>query len=305
MDDTFIGVFNSLFKDTACKTTTVSKYTCPSCDSEDIKMQSGNYVCQDCSCIVSKNLDSQAEWRTFEDSPDISRCTNTSVNEFFPSSTMATVMGYCSKKGKSSTSASRREEILARRTNQWNNSSYEERNLQSMISMINSQNNLVSKSILKDAEYICKAFMDKNVIRGDSKENMVATCVYLAFKMNGVPRHKKEIALMFKINEEAFSKSSKKFEEEYSHIFGYCKASDFIMRMASDVNINGFDASKCMDYCKKIQGRVRNSKPNTLAAACILQMFPDVDRIELEKAAFVSKNTFQNLQKTLPDPAEV
>lgn len=304
MDEQFLTIFQDLFKTTpeylSLQDERGPKIACPECDKSDIKMLAGNYVCLDCSCIVSRNIDSQAEWRNFADAPDVSRCSSSVVNEFFPSSTIGTVMGYSKNRGSLKGNA-RREEAMARLTNQWNNSSYEERNMQSMFNMLITHNNEIPKSIIKDAEYICKSFIDQNIIRGDSKENMVATCVYLAYKKNQVPRHKKEIAKMFKISEHTFCKSSKKFEEHYSQTFRSSKASDFIMRMASNVGMDEDDASECVEYCKTIQGKIGSSKPTTLAAACIFRMYPAVDQAELEKHAFVSKNRFRALERTLPE----
>lgn len=268
---------------------------CPACESKNIEIIDGNCTCMDCSCVVSRQYDFNAEWRNYENSTDISRCGHNS-NEYIKSSD--SIMAYPKRgvlKGKAYYDA-----IRVRRNHIWNNSSYEERNIQSVVQILNERLTPlgVYKKIIHNAEHICKFLMERNLIRGDSKDHMIAISAYISFKLNNAPRNKKEISTIFDIDQRSFCRSSKKFEEAYGVSLPATKATDLIMRMAEAVKMDKNTAKFAYDFCKQMQSHVKNSKPNTLAAACILHVYPTVNTKELEKVAYVSHTTFNKLAKT-------
>jgi len=107
----------------------------------------------------------------------------------------------------------------------WNSSNYKENKLNEGFEIINKVciKNRIPKRIREEAQFLFKKINDSKhvegpragkcvIVRGPTKDNIIAACIYKACENLRDPRSKKEVAQMLNIDSKRLSKGIKKFE---------------------------------------------------------------------------------------------
>lgn len=283
-------------------TTTVSKNEefCQWCKSERIQLIEGNYVCVDCFGIANRFIDNGAEWRNFanEGRGDMTRC-GMPVNELLPDSSVGSIIGYGGKNTK--------DMRVLRKYHMWNNISYKERTLYNVFDTLtlNTANHGINKTILEEAKNLYKKMSEARLTRGDNRNGLIASSIYIACKTNGVPRSAKEIAQMFNISSTIMTRGCKHFQEILKMSTQSTTAEDFIARICSKVDLGKDEQDICMNVIQRADelGLVSDNTPPSIAAA-IIYLCGDkygwsVDKEVLSQACGVSGVTVMKCVKKL------
>jgi transcription initiation factor TFIIB len=257
-----------------------SIYFCEACEEESIKNIKGELICTQCSRTFGIYIDSSPEWRYYgsEDtrSSDPNRCgyptsSNSLLKDFYMGSIIA------SKYNESY------EMKLIRRRNIWISSNYREKSLITVFETLNSRakKHGISSRIIEEAKSIYKEVSELKISRGENREGIIASCLYLSCCSNGARRSTKEIAEIFMIPHTTITKGFKKYydiilnqkpELVKNKDVNISNSLDFIKRYCS--NLEKFDASHsdlCFYVCDKIEKHdlVSENTPSSRAAGCI------------------------------------
>lgn len=272
-----------------------SHLICEYCSSKNIQNESGYNVCQDCNAIVSKFLDMSAEWRCFSaddnKGTDMNRC-GMPVNSLLPNSSLGSVIGFSNEK-------SSYKLHMLRRYHLWGSMPYKERKLYNIFDTItlNATSNGIPKNIIDDAKSLYKRFSDMKAGRGDNRTALIASSLYMACKVNNVPRSAKEIANMFNIKITSMTKGCKKFQEIMGMNTVSTSAIDFIPRFCCPLNLNQEFQDICKQMIKKIEELdiASDNTPPSLAVSVICFcggiLRNGIDRKQVSKICEISQIT--------------
>lgn len=215
----------------------------PRCSSQSFTFTKNEYSCTECFSVQNKTFDNNAEWRYFgvEDSKtsNPTRC-GMPINDLMPKSSMGTVIGTENTSNKYYAFSRMRNFQL------WNSMPYKERSLFSILSNINIQagNNGLSHSIIEDAKVLYKKLSEEKISRGENRNGLIASSIYMSCKSNNVPRSAKEVAKMFNLNISTMTKGCKRFSEILDINYVSTTPEDFIKRFCTKLN-----QSKIIDLC--------------------------------------------------------
>ena len=241
---------------------------CNSCQSDDVVLDEGNYMCKQCNCIISRYIDPNAEWRFYghEDnkSSDPTRC-GAPTNDLLPNSSLGSIIS-CQMFESYSMK-------LIRKYHMWNSMTYKERSLFNIFDTItvNAINSGISPTIIEEAKNLYKTMSESRISRGDNRSGLIASSIYMSCKRNKVPRTAKEIAKIFNLKNTTMTKGCKKFQDIMKMHVASTTAEDFIERFCSKLNLS----SEIRELCKHIIKKslelniVSSNTPPSLAAATI------------------------------------
>jgi len=277
---------------------------CESCKSKDIIVEDGQNVCRNCCMIHSRIIDYGAEWRYYgvDDSrgEDPTRC-GMPTNTLLPKSSLGSMVG-----------GNRYENKDIRRIRQfqmWNSMPYWERELYRVFEKLSSatSNNGIPEKVLGDSKVLYSRASEMKISRGDNKEGLIASCIFYACAMNGVPRSTKEIAGMFNIEPAVLTKGNARFQSLMKLNIQSPNAVDFISRFASQLGMNWNDIQTCQKLTHIIEDLeiVSENAPTSVAAGTVYFYchIKDIDVTKKQVASIcdVSEVTitkcFKNLQK--------
>ena len=277
---------------------------CESCKSKDIIIEDGQNVCKNCCMIHSRIIDYGAEWRYYgvDDSrgEDPTRC-GMPTNTLLPKSSLGSMVG-----------GNRYENKDIRRIRQfqmWNSMPYWERELYRVFEKLSSatNNNGIPEKVLGDSKVLYSRASEMKISRGDNKEGLIASCIFYACAMNGVPRSTKEIAGMFNIEPAVLTKGNARFQSLMKLNIQSPNAVDFISRFASQLGMNWGDIQTCQKITNIIEQLeiVSENAPTSVAAGTVYfychMKDIDVTKKQVASVCDVSEVTitkcFKNLQK--------
>lgn len=220
-------------------------WTCNFCESLELVLEEGNYICKSCGSLNEKYIDMQAEWRYYgsEDSKnsDPTRC-GMPCNDLLPDSSLGSIIS--NKNGESY------DMKLIRKYHMWNSMSYKERSLYNIFDSItvNAINNGISQIIIEQAKVYYKKISETRISRGDNRCGLIASSIYMSCKAHNVPRSTKEIAKIFNIKPSVMNKGAKRFQDIITIDLSSTKSTDFIERFSSKLNIE----MEIRDLCRYI-----------------------------------------------------
>jgi transcription initiation factor TFIIB len=221
---------------------------CSFCNSDQLVLDDGNYVCLGCGTLFERYIDSSAEWRYYghEDSKssDPTRCGLPS-NELLPNSSLGTIIG--NKIGECY------EMRIIRKYQMWGSMTYKERTLYNIFDSmtINAVNNGIPATIIDDAKGLYKKISELKLSRGENRSGIIASSIYMSCKTHNVPRSAKEIAKIFNLTTTTMTKGCKKFQEILRMELASTNASDFIHRFCSKLNMSKEMKETCMYVVNK------------------------------------------------------
>jgi len=243
---------------------------CEHCNSTEVVSIDGQYICTQCNVIQSRVIDDGAEWRFYgaEDNrgDDPARC-GMPTNNLLPKSSMGSMIGYY-KYSKDNRDISRIRRYLI-----WNSMPHWERTLYQIFEQINTtgSSNGIPVKIIDDAKVLFKKASTMKISRGENKEGLIASCLYYACLINKIPRSTKEIAKMFKMDQNVLTKGNARFQELLKINVESSNADDFISRFGSNLNMNWVDINFCKALTSKIEDLeiVSENAPTSVAASAI------------------------------------
>ena len=260
-----------LLKDLKGESFTHKKHnvSCSNCGvGEDIILDDGNYVCRKCNTLVERFMDMQAEWRYYgcEDSKmnDPTRC-GMPVNDLLPNSSLGSIISNQTNESY--------DMKLIRKYHMWNSMTYKERSLYNIFDSItvNAANNGIPNSIIEEAKALYKKLSESKISRGENRNGLIASSIYMSCKSNKVPRSTKEIAKIFNLKLTTMTKGCKKFQDIMNMNLDSSCPSDFIQRFGSKLSI----AKEIIELCKHVVSKaddlniVSENTPPSIAAASI------------------------------------
>jgi transcription initiation factor TFIIB len=277
-------------------------FFCKSCTTEDVVLDDGNYVCRSCGDLISRFIDTGAEWRYYgwDDSKgnDPTRC-GLPTNELLPDSSLGSVIGYSNNESH--------DIRIMRKYHMWNSMTYKERTLYNVFDTltVNSVNNGLSKSIIDDAKMLYKKISEMKISRGENRNGLIASSIYMSCKRNKVPRSAKEIAKIFNLKTTTMTKGCKKFQDIMKLKMDSTNPDDFIARFCSKLNMT----TEMKDLCKKIiiksseLGIVSENTPPSIAAGaiymCNMMYNWNISKKELSEACEISQVTISKCYKKI------
>jgi transcription initiation factor TFIIIB Brf1 subunit/transcription initiation factor TFIIB len=268
------------------------KSICHNCDSVDNIIEDfslGIVVCKKCGQVVDNIIDSNPEWRSFEDDAKgntANRC-GSGVSSLLPQSSLGTTIGGGKFKSRIKT------------LHNWSAMPYRERSLHQVFKKF--QEKCAYTGILKciedDAKIMyktiseCKHIDGKNkgkfiIIRGKNRISLIAACIFFACKRKGMTRSPKEMATIFNINYTDITRGCKNFQKyikkgNININTGFSLPEDFVARFCKELNIK----DKYIEHAVQIAKNISNMNiasvhtPFSIATSSILLMV-DLNNLE-------------------------
>jgi len=192
---------------------------CSYCNSEQEEFDlEDDVVCKSCGTLYKPNIDSSAEYRFFgiDDRSSLDPCrVGAPIDSRFPLSTLGTIILNKTVGGNKS---NRIAMARVRRFHTWNLLPYKERSLLQVFEQLSltATNNGIDIRTIDVAKALYIRLVEHCDKRGMSRTSVVASCIYSALKMIGMPRKPKEISEIFHLSSTQFTKSFKYFQEVLS-----------------------------------------------------------------------------------------
>ncbi len=300
---------------------------CPSCKADkEFWEQEDLYICKKCGEVIERPLDAGAEYRFFgsEDRSSTDPCrVGAPTDARFPSSMLGTIILSRTQGGNAS---NRMAMARVRRYHTWNLLPYRERALLQVfeqLSLAATNHGLDGRTIdmAKDLYIRLVEHCDR---RGMSRTAVVASCVYSALKMVGQPRKPKEIAEIFHLTSNQFTKSFKYFQEVLCMAtqrgliveqatpasLSSTRASDYIAHPLSRLPVSRGAFIKVQDAAMRIAQEAETKElcsenmPPSLAAGVIAYVLPrlghpDITHERIANVCGVSEGTLQKCFRKL------
>ena len=275
--------------------------SCPDCGCDDVVLDEGQHVCAQCGTVVSRQIDMGAEWRYYGDESrgdDPNRC-GMATNDLLPKSSLGSMIA-CRWNDSKAVRKIRMYQI-------WNSMPYWERTLATIfekLSNTTAQHGIPAK-VIDDAKVLYKQVSEKRISRGDNRDGLIASSIYYACLINGVPRSAKEVAKMFNIDTIVMTRGNARFHTMLKLNVKCSNAQDFISRFGTRLQMNYNDLEKC----KAIAGRlddlevITENAPTSIAAGTIYYYSQekglDLSKKDISEACDVSDPTITKCYKRI------
>lgn len=240
------------------------------CDGDDFPLDDGNYSCIKCGTLQDRYIDYSAEWRYYgsEDSKaaDPTRC-GMPTSEYLPGMSLGSVISLDGKV--------RLNKYMYRlaRYQKYNSITYKERNLFNIIDTMSlkATNGGIANSIIEEAKIMYKRISELKLSRGNNREGLIASSVYMSCKKNNVPRSAKEIAKIFNLNVTVMTEGRKKFDDIMGIHVKSTTPEDFIKRFCSKLDFSHDMVEMCIYAVQKQESYalISENSPPSIAAGCI------------------------------------
>jgi transcription initiation factor TFIIB len=238
---------------------------CTYCGCTEIFVIDGLATCSSCRSIVERMIDYGAEWRFFSGDADRNgggtaanptRCCPP-ANALIP--TMGCIVGGSGGQNRVVREASPGTVVLTNRAmgdtgpvasplksndvqryHFWNSMSYRERSLCSVfeqLSMVALRSG-IPHIILEEAKHLYKNASALKVTRGDNRKALIACSMYIACKLNKVPRSTKEIAVIFDMDSRIITRGCKLFQDAMDVPSESSRAEDYVRRFCSKLRMD-------------------------------------------------------------------
>lgn len=212
----------------------------------------------------------------------------------------------------------------------WTRMPYRERSMNQLFKKITNVCKLqnIPKKIETDAKIICKRVCDQKhksgknkgkpiITRGDNRQGIVASCLFIACSRYQEPRSKKEIAKYFGINEDSLNKGYKSLkkilcDDRLIKNIETSTVCDFIERKCDEMNIMNKYKGKALKIARNAEKLNIASKhsTNSITSAIILLMgkinnIGEINKKTISKAfnnlsIVTIKKTFEEVDKFKP-----
>jgi len=285
---------------------------CPDCICPTVTHGLNIWECSQCGSLVDNLIDQTAEWRMYQDGikSDTVRC-STVINDLLPQSSKGTII---LSKSNSNYNMRRTQKVHS-----WSAMTYKERCLNDIFQDISlrSNNGCILQNCTKLAHEYYKEVSDLYVARGTMRKGLVAACLFMACKKQGVPRTCQEIADIFQIDDKCVTRGNKKFIElwnmagrEHISYKNDDQSTNYLPRFCSELKNNqGSDTllkiSKRISLLCKQKSILTSNTPISIAAASIymativLNIESKIPKSDIAKVAKTSQVTIGKCYKEL------
>lgn len=271
--------------------------SCSDCKLPAITHGCDIWECPKCGSMLEQLLDTSAEWKMYQNGTksDMIRC-STVINQLLPQSSKATII-----MGSSSNAAQRRTQ----KVHSWSAMTYKERCLNNIFQDITlrSLNGCILGNVTKLAHEYYKIISELYTARGPLRKGLIASCLFMACKKQGVPRTCQEIAEIFQISDKWVTRGNKKFTElwnqagkEHISYKDDRQAMDYLARFCS--KLSEFDgrllrvSRMVSSFCIE-NGLLSQNTPVSVAASAIY-----MSTILLDMEAKITKADIATIAKT-------
>eukprot|EP00798_Chlamydomonas_sp_ICE-L_P001861 gene1861-33276_t len=227
---------------------------CVFCNSRHIALLDGMVTCQECHSVVDRIIDYGAEWRFFDTvsdgggvgtGPNMTRCCPPS-NSLIP--TLGSVIGSGAQSSTPSTTtlamggrAKQRSCTDIQRYHFWNSMTYKERTLCSVFEQLAAiaLRNGIPQIILEEAKGVYKKASSVKVTHGDNRKAIITCSMYMACKLNHVPRSCKEIGELFGVSSKIVIRGCMLIESRVDDLkVSTSRPEDYIRRFSSKLQMD-------------------------------------------------------------------
>lgn len=283
---------------------------CEECKVPGVTHGLNNWECPCCGGFIEQLIDSGAEWRNYQDGnkQDNTRA-STVINNLLPQSSKGTII--------MSSNNSNAQQRRTQKVHQWSAMTYKERCLNNIFQDITlrSLNGCILGNITKLAHKYYKTISELYTARGPLRKGLIAACLFMACKKQGVPRTCQEIAEIFQISHQVVTRGNKKFTELWNqagkeHIAykDNCQSMDYLARFCSKLHQDNGDLLRISrlvsKYCKD-NSLLSQNTPVSIAAssiymACIiLELESKINKCKIAEVAKTSQVTIGKCYKEL------
>jgi len=283
------------------------KRICPECGDNHffINRDKGEIICKNCSCVVEDSMVDFGRERILDDE-DFEKKSRTGA-PFDPrvANNLITEVGApqdIRKLPKSTQMLMNR----IRKKNKWTSSSLEQ-NLSAGLTHLQmicdhlKMPNIVSK----EAARIFRLSAEKGLTRARSRENIVAACIYIASKLNTMPKTLNEICATARLDKKSIAKTYKLLLRNLEIKIMPSNPYDFLGRFTSELKLDAkiqTDAAKIIKQIEKI-GANSGKNPTSLAATSLylatLKNKTRVTQKQISDVSGITETTLRNRCKEM------
>lgn len=261
--------------------------------------RNGYNVCGNCGVVLGDRIiDETSEWRSFEDShkSDPSRVGSAS-NPFLDSEQLDTMIS--AGKGMNSYTLSKIQMKNYMRG--------PKRALKNGLNLIQAfcERSNICKTICDRAQHIFKSVESQKLLKGKNLEGAVGACLYIACKLENVPRTFKEISVITGVQKREIGRCYKLISKETDTKMGM-PSGDIVSRFCADLNLSLRIQKVASKISQKVQdiGALTGRSPDSIAAAIIylvLMIFPEHKDLQkdIHLVTGVTEITIKNTYKDL------
>ncbi|KAI8320956.1 cyclin-like protein [Martensiomyces pterosporus] len=245
---------------------------CPDCRSPIPNIveefASGDLVCGDCGLVLGDRIvDTRSEWRTFanDEGDDPSRVGN-AANPFLDGAQLDTVIARGGDHGSG----------LARDLNRIHGRSTAQRHERNLVQAYKEISALcdaydLPKVIGDVAKQLYKKVEDDNLQRGKNNDAIIAACIFLACRQEGVPRTFREICALTKVDRKDIGRTFKFLKGKLGTESGTTSSDDLILRFCSNLTLNMETQriAELLSQKAKDMDKIAGKSPVSIASACI------------------------------------
>ena len=286
---------------------------CPYCDTDTMVSEDLGYECINCGYVGDNVVEQTAEWRYYgiNDTRGYNPTrTGNIINPLLPKSSMGTFIG-----------GNKYSNI--QRLHTWSSMPSNERSLWMIYKKINRllQNSDITNKIIEESKYYYKMITENDnklkgiLTRGSIRQGLIAACIYISCKNNGVPKHSAEIASLCNIDENLVTKGLKKFVEiekrkKLNINNKQTKPSEFINIYCNKLNLSNNIKRLCMVLCDRTikLGILKNNTPPSVASGIvylvIIKLNLNVSKNKLIEIIKISEVTLNKTFKKLNSLSE-
>ncbi|KAF9087618.1 transcription initiation factor IIB [Mortierella sp. GBA35] len=245
---------------------------CPDCKvvppNVSEEFSSGDLVCADCGLVLGDRIvDTRSEWRTFanDEGDDPSRV-GSAANPLLNGPQLDTVISQ-----RDGGSGAARE---LNRTHGRVTAVKGERNLLQAYKDISAMCEAIGlpKLIGDIAKQLFKRVEDEKLLRGKPNESIIAACIFIACRQEGVPRTFKEISTLTQVSMKEIGRCFKALNDAFHETKVQTMTSqDLMARFCSNLGLKMEVQKAAVDLTKKAKeiGTLAGKSPVSIAAACI------------------------------------
>ncbi|KAJ1964538.1 transcription initiation factor IIB [Dipsacomyces acuminosporus] len=247
---------------------------CPDCRSPVPNIieefASGDLVCGDCGLVLGDRIiDTRSEWRTFanDEGDDPSRVGN-AANPFLDGAQLDTVIARGGDHGSG----------LARDLNRIHGRSTAQRHERNLVQAYKEISALcdaydLPKVIGDVAKQLYKKVEDDNLQRGKNTDAIIAACIFLACRQEGVPRTFREICALTKVDRKDIGRTFKFLKGKLgtTETAATTSSDDLILRFCSNLTLNMETQriAELLSQKAKDMDKIAGKSPVSIASACI------------------------------------
>lgn len=282
---------------------------CPECGLENFKKNGrGEIICKECGLVIDEDTISEdKEYRTF-DQNDREKKERTGSSLTYTRHDK----GISSKIGRGNSEIDRLPQNKRKqyyRLRKWHNraNGSKNRNLRSAFSFLNGMISSLGlpKKVHEEIARLYEKAVDKKLVRGKAKEEVICALIYTVARNNETPRAMREISKEAGIKKRDLGKTYRDVARELDLRIRPTKASYYVPRLVSKLQASGEVQAKALELAKKVykDKEFSGNSPIGVASACVYtsckRLGYERTQREVSNIADVTKVTIRNRTKEI------